>query len=129
VRQGHEKHAKEAECSGVDAEPPVDGRGQVARGDGLVGGVRADAVAGAVDCAALHPAARQQHRVAIGPVVAATVAVDLGRAAELAHRQNGQASVAAIGMRQVLRLLIVAGARGAGARRGGPDLRDECKIT
>ena len=73
---------------GVEAEPPVDRGGQVGGGDRVGGGVGAVAVAGAVDVAPLDAAAGEHGRVAVGPVVAAGVAVDPGRPAELAERDD-----------------------------------------
>ena len=73
---------------GVEAEPPEDRRGQVAGGRGVRRGVGTEPVAGTVDRSAPDAAARQEDGVAVRPVVAARVLVDLGRPAEFTHRHH-----------------------------------------
>ena len=64
------------------------GRGEVGRGDGVAVGIGPDLVAGAVDGAASDAAAGEDRAVAVRPVVAAGLGVDLGRPAELAQRDH-----------------------------------------
>ena len=71
-----------------DADGVVDGGGQVGGRHRAVVRVLAAGVAGADDAAAAHAAAGDQGAVAMLPVVAAGLVVDLRRPAELAHRHH-----------------------------------------
>ncbi len=71
-----------------DAERLIQRRQEVAGGDRPLADLAAARLAGPDHLAALQPAAAQQHRKAVGPVVAAGVAVDQRRAAELARAVN-----------------------------------------
>src|SRR5262245_2802978 len=72
----------------IDAKPPQDRGGQVRRGRGIDRRISGQAVAGTVHSAAAYAAAGKHDRIAVGPVVAACVAVDLGRAAEFSHADD-----------------------------------------
>ena len=78
---------------GVDAQVVVDGGQDVLVMDRPAGGRAAQLVGRADHLADLHPAAEEQGRVDAGPVVAAGVLVDLGRAAELAPDDHGDVAV------------------------------------
>ena len=69
----------------VEAKPPEKGGGEIGRGDGIGVGVGTEFVARAEGDSSLDAAAGQNDAVAVGPVVAPGVGVDLGRPAELAH--------------------------------------------
>src|SRR5437667_8691315 len=68
----------------VDAELGEDRGSDIVRRAGVVGGLHAVGVGGAVDVAALETAAGQDDRHRAGPVVAAGILVDAWGAAELA---------------------------------------------
>ena len=79
---------------GVDAEQVIDGRCDVARGDGVAGGIGGPTVAGTEDCPPLDPRTGEYRREAMRPVVAAVYAragaadnrlADSRRAAEFAR--------------------------------------------
>ncbi len=78
---------------GIDAEVVVNGGQDVLIGDRPAGGRAAELVGRADDLANLHAAAEQEGRVDPGPVVAAAVLVDLGRAAEFAPDDHGDVAV------------------------------------
>ncbi len=80
---------------GVDAQVVVDGGQDVLVVDRPAGGRAAQLVGRADHLADLHAAAEEQGRVDPGPVVAAGVLVDLGRAAELAPDDHGDVAVEA----------------------------------
>src|SRR5262245_13504616 len=65
----------------IESEAPEDGGGQVARRNGIAGRVGAEPVAGTVHRPAAHASSGEQNAVAVRPVVAAALAVDLRRAA------------------------------------------------
>ena len=67
----------------IDAERAIDRRGEVSRRDGIFRGIGTDRIAGSVNGSALNAAAGQQHRIAIGPMIATSSAVDLRSATEL----------------------------------------------
>src|SRR5687767_9411706 len=66
---------------GIDAEEVEDGCGKVVGADRVFRGVGAVFVGGAVDEAALHARAGEERGVALWPMIATGVGVDLGRAA------------------------------------------------
>ena len=68
---------------GINAETRQDGRRQVGGRYGIGYRKCTDAVARSVDVATLDAAARQEGRVAVGPMIAARLVVDLWRAPEL----------------------------------------------
>src|SRR5688572_30795038 len=70
---------------GIDAERFVDRGDHVAWADRAILHIRGLAVRFADDRAAADAAAGEPHAVAIGPVIAAAVAVDARRAAHFAH--------------------------------------------
>jgi hypothetical protein len=72
----------------IEAEAPVDRGSEISARHRVFRRVRAKGVARAVNCASLHAAAGEEHGVAIGPVVAAGVAVDHRRAAEFPRRDD-----------------------------------------
>jgi hypothetical protein len=69
---------------GIEAKAPENCGGQIRRRDWIQCREGPDAIAGAVDRAAPHTAAGQEHAVAIGPVISAGAPVDTRRATELA---------------------------------------------
>src|SRR5262245_9074731 len=81
----------------VDAEVVVDGGEDVAEMDRVLRGVTADAVGGAEHLAGGHAAARHDAVVDRSPMVAASVAIDARRAAELTPHDHadvvGQAAL------------------------------------
>ena len=70
---------------GVVAQGVEEGGVDVGRGDGAGDGVASRFVRFANDLAATNAAPREDHRVAVRPVVAAGVGVDDWRASEIAH--------------------------------------------
>src|SRR5262245_31189314 len=73
---------------GADTETGEDGGPQVGRAEVPVDRPLAAPVGGADRTAPLDPAAGEQGRVTLAVVLAAGAVVDLGRAAELAHRDD-----------------------------------------
>jgi len=73
---------------GIDAEEMEHGGGEVIGSDEVFGGIGGVLIGGAEGEPAFHPAAGEQDGVAIGPVIAADVAVDAWGAAEFAHPQD-----------------------------------------
>src|SRR6266849_10327684 len=69
---------------GIDAQAFIDRGADVGGADRLILDKRRLGIGGAIDCPPANAGAREKHRVAIGPMIAARVAVDLGRAAHLA---------------------------------------------
>src|SRR5687768_10533829 len=69
----------------VDPEGVEHGGGEVVRAHGILGGICAVFVGSAVNEATLHSAAREQDGVAIRPMIAAGVFIDLWGSAEFAH--------------------------------------------
>ena len=72
----------------VDTEPPIDRRGDVARGHRITAGVSPLRVAGAPDRTAGDPATRHQDAVTVRPMVASGLRVDFGGPTEFAHRDD-----------------------------------------
>ena len=73
---------------GINAEAPEDRRGEIPRRDRIGHGMGTDPVALPVDRPPLDPAAGEEHRIAVGPVVAAGPGIDLRRPPELPHRHD-----------------------------------------
>src|SRR5262245_55881270 len=104
----------------VDAESPEDRCREVAWRDRIGRRIGSVPITGAVDRAAADSAAGQEDCVAMRPVVAAALAVDLRGSPELAHRDNerafekpagveifDQGRQPAIGRRQQVRLVLI----------------------
>ena len=73
---------------GIETEAPVDRGRQVAGCDGVGRRIRTEAVAGAVDVAASNASAGEEDGVAVGPMIATGIAVNLWCATELTHRDD-----------------------------------------
>ena len=75
-------------AAGVQTKPPIDRGSQIARRDRPIIGEGPLSVTSPIDGPAGYPAPRQERGVAIGPMVASTIVVDLWRAAKFAGRDN-----------------------------------------
>src|SRR5262249_36632401 len=75
----------------IDAKASEQGGRQIGRTHWIAGGIGADLIAGPVVLAALDAAAREHGGIAIRPVVAAGVGIDLRRSSEFtdAYHQRG----------------------------------------
>src|SRR5688572_23522056 len=72
----------------INAEYVVQRRSEVVRTHGVLGGKRAGLVRSAINVTSLYATAGEQRRVALRPMVAAGVFIDLRRPPEFAHPKH-----------------------------------------